>query len=136
MVDLGINNEQLARACGVKAPTSFHWASGKTKKIKAEPLLLAAKLFGVTPEWLSTGKLPKYAGVIGGIVAGTIAAQETGAVVTALPAAKLDPMTAEMLELFGKLDKIGKAECLGYVRCFVDHRRPHAHGQASALAGK
>lgn len=58
MKAVGINNAQLAAACKVKPPTSFNWASGKTKNIKGEPLLLAAKALGVTPEWLSTGKGP------------------------------------------------------------------------------
>ena len=52
----GLSNAQLATASGVKPPTSFNWGSGKTKNIKGEPLLLAARALGVTPEWLSTGK--------------------------------------------------------------------------------
>jgi transcriptional regulator with XRE-family HTH domain len=58
MKALGITNAQLAAACKVKPPTSFNWGSGKTKSIKGEPLLLAAKTLGVTPEWLATGKGP------------------------------------------------------------------------------
>lgn len=59
MAATGLNNAQLAAAAGVKQPTSFNWGSGKTQKIKGEPLLLAARALGVTPEWLSTGKGPK-----------------------------------------------------------------------------
>ena len=59
MAATGLTNAQLASAAGVKQPTSFNWGSGKTKNIKGEPLLLAAKALGVTPEWLSTGKGPK-----------------------------------------------------------------------------
>lgn len=128
MADIGINNEQLAIACGVKAPTSFHWASGKTKKIKAEPLLAAARLFGVTPEWLSTGRLPKYA------ASASVEVREPTRV-QAFPVPAQDPMTAELLALFHLLDKSGKAECLAYVRGFVKGRSPHAHGPASAVAG-
>lgn len=130
MAAAGVNNEQLAAACGVKAPTSFHWASGKTKQIKAEPLLLAAKLFGVTPEWLSTGKAPKYPPD----TSGHHEVREPTGVFT-MPLPKTDPMALELLDLFSKLDKPGKAECLGYVRGFVMGRRPHAHGPASAMAG-
>ena len=130
MAAIGVNNEQLAIACGVKAPTSFHWASGKTKQIKAKPLLLAAKLFGVTPEWLSTGKEPKYPP---GAFGQHEVREPVG--VFAMPPPKADPMAQELLELFSKLDKPGKAECLGYVRGFVMGRSPHAHGPASAVAG-
>ena len=55
---MGLNSAQLAAAAGVKQPTSFNWGSGKTKNIKGEPLLSAARALGVTPEWLSTGKGP------------------------------------------------------------------------------
>lgn len=60
MTAMGLNNAQLAAACKVKPPTSFNWASGKTKNIKGEPLLLAAKTLGVTPEWLATGTGQKF----------------------------------------------------------------------------
>lgn len=58
MKAMGLNNAQLAAACGVKPPTSFNWASGKTQSIKGEPLLRAAKALGVTPDWLATGLGP------------------------------------------------------------------------------
>jgi len=57
---MGLTNAQLALACKVSQPTTFNWASGKTKNIKGAPLLLAAKALGVTPEWLSTGKGQKF----------------------------------------------------------------------------
>lgn len=56
----GLKNAQLAGAAGVRPPTSFNWASGKTKSIKAVPLLLAAAALGVTPTWLATGKGKKF----------------------------------------------------------------------------
>jgi len=61
MAALGITNAQLAKMAKVKPPTSYHWASGKTQSIKGEPLLLAAKALGVTPEWLATGRGPRDA---------------------------------------------------------------------------
>ncbi len=128
MKDVGINNEQLATACGVKAPTSFHWASGNTKKIKAEPLLKAARLFGVTPDWLSTGKGLKY-------VEGTQAPSVKDKAVQYLPDPKQDKLTTELLYLFGQLDHAGKQEYLVYLRGFVAGRRPHKNGPASAVAG-
>jgi transcriptional regulator with XRE-family HTH domain len=112
MSKMGINNEQLASECGVKPPTSFNWASGKTKKIKAEPLLKAAKLFGVTPEWLGNGEQPKYP------------SDGTQASISEptrqyLPPQIMDKMTAELVSLFNKLDKPSKHEYLGQLRGFV-----------------
>jgi transcriptional regulator with XRE-family HTH domain len=56
---LGLKNADLARLAGVRPPTSFNWASGKTKAIKGEPLLKAAAALGVNPTWLATGKGPR-----------------------------------------------------------------------------
>ncbi|MGH8758084.1 MAG: helix-turn-helix domain-containing protein [Burkholderiales bacterium] len=56
----GLKNAALAKICGVQPPTSFNWASGKTKNIKGAPLLKAAAAFGVTPDWLASGKGPKF----------------------------------------------------------------------------
>lgn len=61
MAAVGIKNAELAQLCGVKPPTSFNWGSGKTKSIKGEPLLLAARALGVTPDWLATGAGVKIA---------------------------------------------------------------------------
>lgn len=60
MQAMGLNNAQLASASKVKPPTSYNWASGKTQNIKGAPLLLAAKALGVNPEWLASGKGPKF----------------------------------------------------------------------------
>lgn len=60
MKAMGLINAQLATACNVKPPTSYNWSSGKTKNIKGAPLLLAAKALGVNPEWLASGKGPKF----------------------------------------------------------------------------
>lgn len=129
MAAVGVNNEQLAAACKVKAPTSFHWASGKTKKIKAEPLLLAAKLFGVTPDWLATGKGQKF-------IDGAQTPSVKEKTVQYLPEPKQDKLTSELIYLFGQLDHSGKQEYLVYLRGFVAGRSPHAHGPASKLAGQ
>ncbi len=55
MKALSLTNVELARAAKVKPPTAFNWGSGKTKAIKGEPLLRAAAVLGVTPQWLATG---------------------------------------------------------------------------------
>ena len=129
MAALDITNAQLAQACGVKPPTSFNWASGKTKKIKGEPLLLAAHLFGVTPDWLATGKGSKYPSD-----SAYPTAQERRAVYHIGPQA--DKLSIELLALFGQLDANGKAEFMGYTRGFVAGRRPHPNGTASDFADK
>ena len=118
MSTLGINNEQLAVACGVKPPTSFHWASGKTKKIKAEPLLKAAKLFGVTPEWLGNGDQPKYPSDDSKNMANEPARPY-------LRPQMMDKMTIELVTLFNQLDKPSKHEYLGQLRGFVMARSVH-----------
>ncbi len=129
MAAVGVNNEQLAAACKVKAPTSFNWASGKTKKIKAEPLLLAAKLFGVTPDWLATGQGPKF-------IEGTQTLSIREKTVEYLPQPKPDKLTTELIYLFGQLDRAGKQEYLVYLRGFVAGRSPHKDGQALSVAVK
>lgn len=130
MAVMRLNNAQLAAACKVKPPTSFHWASGKTKHIKGEPLLRAARTLGVTPEWLATGmgtKFPENSHP------GVGAKEST---VSYLPDPKLDRMTQELLDLFGQLDVEGKREYLMHLRGFVAGRRPHQIGDAPAVAGK
>lgn len=47
---------QLAKACGISAPSVADWLSGKTKTISGEYLLVAANFFGVNATWLATGK--------------------------------------------------------------------------------
>jgi transcriptional regulator with XRE-family HTH domain len=50
----------LARACNVRPPSVSDWLTGKTKRLEGANLLNAAKRLGVTPEWLATGKGPRY----------------------------------------------------------------------------
>ncbi len=58
----GRSQAGLARACGIKQPSVHGWLSGKTKHIEGANLLRAAAYLGVNPEWLATGRGPKYAG--------------------------------------------------------------------------
>jgi transcriptional regulator with XRE-family HTH domain len=55
----GMNQRELAAACGVKPPSVNGWLSGKSKFLRGENLLLAAKALNVSDQWLATGKLPK-----------------------------------------------------------------------------
>lgn len=52
----GITQAQLARACGVKPPSVNGWLNGKSKYLRGENLLAAAKALGVSHHWLATGK--------------------------------------------------------------------------------
>ena len=51
-----------------------------------------------------------------------------------LPAPDAEPLTTELLELFGKLDSDGKREWLADLRGFVRGRRPHEDGNAPKVA--
>lgn len=53
---------ELARAVGVKGPSVYDWLNGRTKRLKGMHLLHAAQFFGVSVDWLDSGKLPKRAG--------------------------------------------------------------------------
>ena len=52
----GINQAELARLCGVSAPSVNGWLSGKSKFLRGENLLLAAKALNVSEQWLANGK--------------------------------------------------------------------------------
>lgn len=55
----------LARFCGISQPSVSNWFSGRTKQLKGEPLLKAARYLGVRPEWLADGSGPmKLSGVL------------------------------------------------------------------------
>jgi transcriptional regulator with XRE-family HTH domain len=50
---------RLAEHCGVSGPSVNAWVKGDTKQLDGEHLLRASEFFGVTPQWLQTGKGPK-----------------------------------------------------------------------------
>lgn len=51
----GTSQADLARACGVSAPSVHGWLSGKSKFLRGENLLKAARVLGVSQDWLATG---------------------------------------------------------------------------------
>jgi transcriptional regulator with XRE-family HTH domain len=53
---MGLNQTQLAAACGLRPPSINDWFSGKTKMIDGKNLVLAARALNTTPEWIMTGK--------------------------------------------------------------------------------
>lgn len=54
----GVSQVELARACGVSAPSVHGWLSGKAKFLRGENLLKAAAALGVNQQWLATGEGP------------------------------------------------------------------------------
>ncbi len=52
----GLTQVELARACGVKPPSVNGWLSGKSKFLRGENLLKAARALRVSQDWLATGK--------------------------------------------------------------------------------
>jgi hypothetical protein len=50
----------LARHCHVAPASVADWASGKTKTLKGETLLLAADFFRCNPKWLESGRGHKF----------------------------------------------------------------------------
>jgi transcriptional regulator with XRE-family HTH domain len=52
---------RLAEHCKVKPPSVSAWISGDTKSLHGDALLRAAEFFGVTPQWLASGKGTKWA---------------------------------------------------------------------------
>jgi transcriptional regulator with XRE-family HTH domain len=60
----GISQAELARACGVKAPSVHSWLSGKSKFLRGHNLLAAAKALNVSQNWLATGKGAIVPGVV------------------------------------------------------------------------
>lgn len=60
MREAGVSQAELARACSVKPPSVNGWLSGKSKFLRGENLLAAAKALGVSQNWLATGKGPMH----------------------------------------------------------------------------
>lgn len=55
MSEAGLSQVALANACGVKPPSVSGWLSGKSKFLRGENLLRAARALKVNQEWLATG---------------------------------------------------------------------------------
>lgn len=51
----GLSQAELARACKVSPVSVNDWLSGKTKSMKAETAIAAAKALGVSASWLTHG---------------------------------------------------------------------------------
>jgi phage repressor protein C with HTH and peptisase S24 domain len=60
MAEAGVSQAELARACGVKPPSIHGWLSGKSKFLRGENLLSAARALGVEQQWLATGIGPRH----------------------------------------------------------------------------
>lgn len=55
MQQANMSQAELARACGVRPPSVSGWLSDKSKYLRGENLLRAAKALGVSDIWLATG---------------------------------------------------------------------------------
>lgn len=53
-----ISQAELARVCGIKAPSVSGWFSGASKNIDGVNLIKAARYLRVRPEWLALGEKP------------------------------------------------------------------------------
>jgi transcriptional regulator with XRE-family HTH domain len=60
LTEKNVRKVDLAKATKSPRATITDWTSGKTKVLTYEKLKLAAQFFGVNPDWLNTGKGPKY----------------------------------------------------------------------------
>jgi len=121
---MGLKNAALAKICGVQPPTSFNWASGKTKNIKGAPLLKAAAAFGVNPEWLASGKGPKFPSV------------ENAKNEELLPKKSVtgdDQWTLEAVEIMSKLDESDKRAVVANMKTFIHNLSPKQNDETSPL---
>ena len=53
-----ISQAALARACKISPVSVNDWLSGKTQRLTGTNLLTTARVLGVNPEWLDTGRGP------------------------------------------------------------------------------
>lgn len=74
----GVNQTELARACGVSPSAVSQWFSGETKNMRVENIVACAKRLNISLKWLLSGQ-------------GTMEATQ-------------DPVTQQMLEHFSRLN--------------------------------
>ncbi|APW38988.1 hypothetical protein RD110_18720 [Rhodoferax koreense] len=123
-----LTNAQLAKAAGVKPPTSFNWANGRTKNIKGEPLLRAAKALGVTPEWLASGKGTKFPASEGANNSVREAEREYR------PQREFDAWTLEAIGIFERMREADRRGALAVLRSYAQNLGPPSDGQALQMA--
>lgn len=123
MQALGLKNADLARLAGVQPPTSFNWASGKTKAIKGEPLLRAAAALGVTPAWLATGKGPKQQAEASEDVRFSMAEPSVQEDLAAYIIEEPDPATIAA-QIVRRLPPAVASEAIAYLRWLSDRHTP------------
>lgn len=126
--DLEMSAAELARRARVKPPSVALWLDGTTKSIKGENLLLAAQALQVTPDWLATGKGPKFPG-------STHQAAEPSP-------AYGDGSIAEAIGLLEQMNPKARQEALSFLRVFATKKggsapsgqRAHDHAAARRAA--
>lgn len=120
---MGLKNAALAKICGVQPPTSFNWASGKTQNIKGAPLLKAAAAFGVNPEWLASGKGPKFP---------TAQNTKNEQPLPEKPDTGNDQWTREAVEIMSKLEEPDKRAVIANMKTFIQNLNPIQSNPASS----
>lgn len=125
-----VTGRALAKACGVSPPSVSDWLTGNSKSMDGPNLIAAAEYLKVRPKWLAEGIGPMRDDHY---LPRTIASEQPAEY---LPKPKTDKLLQRLLALFSQLDRAGKLELLDRIEFFVAGRRPHPHGDASALAGK
>lgn len=121
----GLTNAQLAKAAGVEPPTAHNWGSGKTKEIKAGPLLAAAAALGVNPHWLATGEGPKFPDS----VAAPVAAEPA-----AVYGAFADAWMREAIEILQSLTPEDRRAAVIHLRVFIKSLGPPKNGNHLPVA--
>ena len=94
----GVKTADVCRETGLKAPTFSDWKKGKSKP-NIDKLILIANYFGVSVEYLRTGKEPEK--------------KEKP------PMPSYDKDTMEMIKLFSQLNKEQKNSIIAMMRSFA-----------------
>lgn len=126
---------ELSRALNVSEQVITNWAS---RGISTEGALTAQLVFQKDANFI-LGRvshpmlLPRAYPKASGDAVPPVAEERR---VTYLPDQKPDEKTAELLELFSRLDDEGKKDWLSDLRGFVRGRRPHTDGHPATVARK
>lgn len=137
----GWSGEKLAHKVGYKTQSGISNLEARATGSGGNKIGAIAQALSVSLDWLMNGpdadnvpflppELPQHIDVE---YATTTKESESG--LYRLPEARQDRVTEDLLRLWSQLDAEGKAHALSLLQGFVAGRRPHADGNASAMAG-